>query len=208
MQCARAKSLESHSCAKPPGGGWRFFPVLERASVTKPAIASSSFHFGTGDFGTPQTRARCCCCSFLLLLVLLAILELLELPRHNDSRRLNPLPRLPDKSCESQRQFLDAFRLPSLNRLRRNQLAADADCRSASQNIASRSLLIHATRGNQRNLWQRRFHRADVMISADIGARKYFHEIRARFPSLHNFARSQRAGNRSDIISVRELHNF
>src|SRR5580698_9569020 len=149
---------------------------------------------------------RCCCA--LLLLVLLAILKLLEFPRRDDSRRLNPLSRLPNKSRESQRQLLDSFRLPSLDRFRRNQLAADANRRSSRQNIAPCCLLIHASRGNQRNLWQRRFHGANVPIATHIGARKNFHEIRACFPSFDNLARSQRSGNRRDVISVRELHNL
>src|SRR5580698_5608596 len=161
----------------------------------------------SSHFGTRATRA-CRTTAELLLLVLLAILQLLELPRRNHLRRFHPLPRIPHKSSESQGQLFDPFRLPPFDGLRRNQLAADADRRSPSQNIAPRRLLVHPSRGYQRNLRQRGLHRADVAISADIDARKHFHEIRSRLPSLDDFARRQRTRNRRDIISHRELDNL
>src|ERR1700722_6708945 len=136
----------------------------------------------SSHFGTRATRA-CRTTAELLLLVLLAILQLLKLPRRNHPRRFPPLSRISDESSESQGQLFDPFRLPPFDGLRRNQLAADADRRSPSQNVTPCRLLVHATRGNQRNLRQRRLHRSDVAIPANIDTRKHFHKIRSPPPT-------------------------
>src|SRR5271157_4327391 len=64
----------------------------------------------------------------------------------------NLLARIFHEFCETTGQFVNAPRLPSLNRLVGNQFGADADGSRARQNEVGGSLLIHASGRDQGNL--------------------------------------------------------
>ncbi len=108
---------------------------------------------------------------------------------------------------ESAGQFVNALRLPPLNRLGGNQLRADADCGCSRQNEVGRSLLIDASCGNQGNLRQGRVQRLDVLIAADRRAGKDFDEVSAGAPCRDHFGWRHCTRQDCDVFLGREFHD-
>src|SRR5580658_2231681 len=86
--------------------------------------------------------------------------------------RFEPGACILDESYETLRQFPNAFCLTPLNGFCGDELRTYANGRGASQNKIGRRLLIHASCGNQGNLWQRSLQCFDVTLAANLRAGK------------------------------------
>jgi hypothetical protein len=86
-------------------------------------------------------------------------------------------------------QFVNAPRLPSLNRLGRNQFRANPDCCRTRQNEVSCVLLIHSSRRDQWNLRQGNVQRPDISFATERTTRKHLDEIGPSAPRSYHFRR-------------------
>jgi hypothetical protein len=106
------------------------------------------------------------------------------------------------------RQFANAVRLPSFDRLSWDQLRADTHRGRSRQNEIDGCLLVHTTCRDQRNLGQRRVQRLDVLISANLGTREDLHEVGTGPPSRYHFGRSECPWQDCEVFLRREFHNL
>src|ERR1022692_4213566 len=98
-------------------------------------------------------------------------------------------------SDEPARQFADPVRLPELNGLMRDQGAAYSQGGSARQDEIGSCLLVHSSRGNQRNAWIGRFESPDVLGASDLGAGENLDKVTTGLPGPHYFRWRQGAGD-------------
>ncbi len=76
------------------------------------------------------------------------------------------------------------------------------------ENEIHRRLLIHSTRGHQRDLLQRGFERLNIVAAANRRAREHLDDIGPGTPRAHHFGRRESAGQSGKILLGGELHNL
>ncbi len=103
---------------------------------------------------------------------------------------------------------MNPFLLLSLERLFGNELTAHSQCGCPGHNVVEGCLLIHTSRGYQRNVGKRRFERPDVALAAEVRAGKYFDEVRPGFPRVDHLGRSHGTCNYENALFQREIHDF
>src|ERR1035438_2584195 len=89
-----------------------------------------------------------------------------------------------------------------------NQVATNADGYCAGANKVGGILLIDAARGDEWNLRERRFQRADITRAANLHARKDLDEVHAGFPRGHDFTRCQSTGKQDGLAFVYEVYDL
>ena len=104
-------------------------------------------------------------------------------------------------------QFSNPLCLATPDCLQRNELCSHTDCDCAGQDKASGSLLIYATRRNERDLRQGSMQRFDVLVAADRRARKDLDEVGTCPPCGSNFRGCQRARYNYDALLYRKFDN-
>src|SRR5690242_17294294 len=67
---------------------------------------------------------------------------------------------------------------------------------------------IHAAGRDHRHLRQRSLESLDVLGTAEIAAREYFHEVGPRLPRRDNFGRRECASHHRLALSVRQFYSF
>ncbi|HUJ83918.1 MAG TPA: hypothetical protein VLW83_18690, partial [Candidatus Acidoferrales bacterium] len=109
---------------------------------------------------------------------------------------------------KSLRQFLNSLRFPVLNGVRRDQLRADANCRSSRDNETLGRMLRDAARGYEWNLGQGGFESLDVFVSSNLGTGKDLDEVRSLLPSLNHLGRGQGTWQNGDSFLDGKLDNL
>ncbi len=111
----------------------------------------------------------------MTVLLRFAVLNIRAFPgRSSFLARCDSIARLLHEFREAQGQFVNPFRLPPLDRLRRNQLRSHSNRAGSGKNEIHGRLLIDAAGGDQGNFGQRRFDGLDVGVSTDLRARENF----------------------------------
>ena len=139
----------------------------------------------------------------LFLLALFNPTELLpDWPRFS---RFDSCARVLHESYKALRQFLNSRRLAPFNGLRGDKLGADADGRGSREDKIGSRLLIHTTRGDQRDLWKRRLQGFDVTVASDLRAGEDFDEVGSGAPRGEDLGGCQGAAQNRDLFLGGEL---
>src|ERR1039458_79824 len=83
---------------------------------------------------------------------------------------------------EPAREFGNSIGLPPPDGLSRNQLSANAQRHCTGGKEAERGPLVHASRGDHRNVGKHSLKIFDVTVAADVPTRHNFHEIWTQLP--------------------------
>src|SRR6266849_5951130 len=109
---------------------------------------------------------------------------------------------------ESACQFANSPFLSLLQGFLWYELTAYAKCNCSCKNEFTCGLLIDTASGDQGNLWEWSFQRPDVTIAATLGARKYFHKIRAGLPCCDHFSGRKCACHHAQFFLCGELDDL